>query len=190
MVEFIDHHVDWANADDLYDSDENAEPEPEPESIPEAIEVEDTKEVEGNPTERRAHRGRGRRRGKRYRRGNQTRYEAKESRPKSLRELVPARPGEITNVNPGISTGKFYFTTVEMIKSAKSPYVIQFLNCPEGLSKESFAELFEIKVDDIIEIRPIEKTNGVLHTSVSIKEQDIALKVFAKYTKENVQLKT
>lgn len=73
-----------------------------------------------------------------------------------------------------------------MIKSAKAPYVIQFLNCPEKLTKESFAELFGVKADDIDEVSEIERTNGVFHTLVSIKEQDMALKVFAKYSQDNV----
>jgi len=93
----------WADIDDLCESDE--EPEDNPESTPE---VEDKKEIEENAVERRSYRGRGGRRGKRHRRGNQVKYEVRSTRTKSLRELVPAKPGEITNINPGISTGTFY----------------------------------------------------------------------------------
>lgn len=73
-----------------------------------------------------------------------------------------------------------------MIKSAKPPFSIHFLNCPKELTKESFAELFEIKIDGINEIEEIKKTNGVDHTVVSIKDQEDALKIFAKYSKDNV----
>eukprot|EP00826_Nyctotherus_ovalis_P066098 TRINITY_DN9747_c0_g1_i17.p2 TRINITY_DN9747_c0_g1~~TRINITY_DN9747_c0_g1_i17.p2 ORF type:complete len:148 (-),score=32.38 TRINITY_DN9747_c0_g1_i17:201-644(-) len=73
-----------------------------------------------------------------------------------------------------------------MIKSAKAPYVVHFLNCPEGLNKESFAEFFKIKPGDVNEVEPIAKTNSVLHTLVSINDQETALKVFAKYTSDNV----
>eukprot|EP00826_Nyctotherus_ovalis_P066099 TRINITY_DN9747_c0_g1_i18.p2 TRINITY_DN9747_c0_g1~~TRINITY_DN9747_c0_g1_i18.p2 ORF type:complete len:117 (-),score=15.38 TRINITY_DN9747_c0_g1_i18:336-686(-) len=89
--------LDWANADDLYDSDEPPQSTPNP-----PPEAKDSKE--GETAERRGYRGR--RRGRRYRKGGQTRYEAKQAAAKSLRELVPARAGEITNVNPGISVGK------------------------------------------------------------------------------------
>jgi len=75
-----------------------------------------------------------------------------------------------------------------MIKSAKPPYVIQFLNCLEKLTKESFAKLFEINADDINEVSDIEKTNGVFHTLVSVKEKEVALKIFAKYIQDNVHL--
>lgn len=168
--------LDWANADGLYDSDESPQSAPNP-----PPEAKDSRE--GETGERRGHRGR--RRGRRYRRGGQTRYEAKQCAAKTLRELVPARPGEITNVNPGISVGKCC-ASVEMIRSAKAPYVVQFLNCPEGMGKESFAEFFGVRPDDVNEVEPIQKTNGVLHTLVSISDQDVALKVFAKYTSDNV----
>lgn len=87
----------WADADDLYESDE--EPDPE---------VEDKKEVGESAVERCDFKGRGRRRGKRFRRDGQIRYEARSTGAKSLRELVPAKQGEITNINPGISIGTLY----------------------------------------------------------------------------------
>ena len=75
-----------------------------------------------------------------------------------------------------------------MIKSAKPPYCIHFLNCPKELTKEKFAELFETKAEDIENIEGISETNGVSHTVVSVSNQDIALNIFDKYSKDNVRL--
>ena len=109
----VNNLIGWAEAEDSDESNEeengadNNDIEPS-DSKPEPSESVEGSEKEGHEKSGhyRGRRGGRRGRGKRYRRGGgHVKYEVKDVKPKGLRELVPAGPGEITNINPCISVG-------------------------------------------------------------------------------------